>query len=202
MSEMRNIPESREHYPYVTRSLLRLFESGVLSNVSGLDVEPDYGYVARINYIDGSHRVTYGNDLGLNVGAACDLAKDKGHTKFILRQIGVNCPKGTEFILPWWAEKITPTQIARGNKTVRTSESAHEYIQTELGYPVYTKPVDGSKGGDIYKVHSKDELEETMALYDDKKVRVAIVEEPIIMPDYRIVSLDGELISAYERKFL
>ena len=35
-------------------------------------------------------------------------------------------------------------------------------IQEELGYPVYTKPVDSSKGGDIYKVPSANELGEIM----------------------------------------
>ena len=197
--QMNGLPENREHYPYVTRSLLRLHEEGGLRNVASIDVEPDYGYIARLNYQDGSHRITYGNDLGLNIGAACDLAKDKGHTKFMLKQIDINHPKGSTFLLPWWTEKIMPTQVARGNTSIRTSDQAFGYVETELGYPVYTKPVDGSKGGDIYKVHSPEELEETIALYDEKKIRVAIVEEPILMPDYRIVSLDGELISAYER---
>ncbi|HSH56030.1 MAG TPA: hypothetical protein VK983_04355 [Candidatus Limnocylindrales bacterium] len=200
MSEfLPNFPEPKDHYPYVTRSLLRLYESGALQDVADIDVEPDYGYVSRITYHDGNHRITYGNDLGLNTGASSDLAKDKGHTKFMLETIGVEHPKGEEFLLPWWADKIRPSQAARGNQALRTSDMADAYIQDELGYPVYTKPVDGSKGGDIYKVHSANELGEVMDLYDEKKVRVAIVEEPIDMPDYRVVTLDGELISAYRR---
>ncbi len=196
---LSNIPEPRDHYPYVTRSLLRLYETGALEQIVDIDVEPDYGYVSRITYQDGSHRITYGNDLGLNTGASSDLAKDKGHTKFMLKTIGVECPKGEEFLLPWWADKIRPSQIARGNESLRTADLADAYVQEELGYPVYTKPVDGSKGGDIYKVHSAVELNEIMGLYDEKKVRVAIVEEPLDMPDYRVVTLDGELISAYRR---
>lgn len=200
MSEsLSNMPVSREHYPYVTRSLLRLYENGALHDVTHIDVEPDYGYVARITYQDGSHRVTYGNDLGLNTGASADLAKDKGHTKFMLRTLGIKHPKGEEFLLPWWAEKIRPSQEARGNDAINTVDMAEAYISDNLGYPVYVKPVDGSKGGDIYKVHSSSELMEIFARYDEKKVRVAIVEEPVDMPDYRVVTLDGELISAYKR---
>lgn len=200
MSEsLSNVPESRDHYPYVTRSLLRLYEAGALENVAGIDVEPYYGYVSRISYDNGTHRITYGNDLGLNTAASSDLAKDKGHSKFMLRTIGVNCPKGDEFLLPWWTERIKPSQAARGNVELRTSDMADNYIQAELGYPVYTKPVDGSKGGDVFKVHSPEELEDVMGIFDEKKVRVAIVEEPINMPDYRVVTLDGELISAYRR---
>jgi D-alanine-D-alanine ligase-like ATP-grasp enzyme len=117
----------------------------------------------------------------------------------MLKTIGVECPKGEEFLLPWWADKIRPSQLARGNQSLKTSDMADVYVQEELGYPVYTKPVNGSKGGDIYKVHSANELDEIMDLYDEKKVRVAIVEEPLDMPDYRVVMLDGELISAYKR---
>src|SRR5690606_34567113 len=102
-----------------------------------------YGYVTRLSYTDGSHRITYGNDLGLNNAAACDLAKDKGHTKFMLRTMGVDCPAGDEFILPWWEEKIGETQRARGNANIKTVDMIPEYIDQELDYPVYLKPVDG-----------------------------------------------------------
>lgn len=191
--------ESREHYPYVTRSLLRLYGEGVLTNVVDVVVEPEYGYVTRITYTDGNHRITYGNDLGLNTGAAGDLAKDKGHTKFMLKAIGVNCPEGEEFLLPWWADKIRATQQQRGNNAIKTADMAEAYVEEKLGYPVYVKPVHGSKGSDIYKVSDANELNNTLDVYDEKKISVAIVEEQLLMPDYRVVMLDGELISAYRR---
>lgn len=199
MSEKRPIPDERAHYPYVTRSILRLMGKGALTNVTSVDVEPDYGYVTRISYTDGSHRITYGNDLGLNNAAACDLAKDKGHTKFMLRTMGVKCPDGDEFILPWWDEKIGSTQRERGNDGVKTADQAAAYVIDGMGYPVYVKPVDGSKGGDIFKTYSQAELEAVLELYNAKHIRVAMIEEPIQMPDYRVVSFDGELISAYRR---
>lgn len=192
-------PELKEHYPYVTRSLIRLFNQRLLPNVVSIDVEPKYGYVSRLSYTNGDHRITYGNDLGLNTGAAEDLARDKGHTKFMLRAIGVNCPDGEEFLLPWWAESIHDIQASRGNDDMVTTGVAEEYILEHGGYPVYVKPVSGSKGADIYKVHDAPELQDAFASYEQKRVRVAMVEEPIYMPDYRIVTLDGELISAYQR---
>lgn len=191
--------ESPEYYPYVTRSLLRLYGQGVLTNVTNLDIEPRYGYVTRITYTDGSHRITYGNDLGLNNGAASDLSRDKGHTKFMLRTIGINCPGGDEFLLPWWADEIGSNQRQHGNNDIRTTDQVEAYIDEELGYPVYVKPIDGSKGADIYKVSNPEELRTVLELYDEKRVRVAIVEEPLDMPDYRVVTLDDELISAYRR---
>jgi D-alanine-D-alanine ligase-like ATP-grasp enzyme len=198
MSE-KFIPEVKEHYPYVTRSLIRLFGKQALTNVTSIDVEPKYGYVSRLSYTDGSHRVTYGNDLGLNTGSAENLANDKGHTKFMLRSIGVECPEGEEFLLPWWAETISKTRSGQSNKSYLTTSSADEYITEHMDYPVYLKPVNGSKGADIYKLHDKAELSDALDTYNEKRVRVAMIEEPITMPDYRIVTLDGELISAYQR---
>lgn len=197
--EPNRLVESREHYPYVTRSLVRLFNEGKLTNVRDVVVEPRYGYVSQIQYSDDSFRITYGNDLGLNTGSSEDLAKDKGYTKFMLRTMGVDCPEGDEFLLPWWAEEIKKSPRQQSNADIHSSDAAHEYIETTLHYPVYVKPVAGSKGGDVYRVESEEELAEILALYDEKKVRVAVIEKAIDLPDYRIVVLDGELISAYQR---
>jgi D-alanine-D-alanine ligase-like ATP-grasp enzyme len=189
----------RAHYPYVTRSILRLMEKGFLTNVVSINIEPTYGFAVRLTYSNGMHRVTYGNDLGLNNAAACDLAKDKGYTKFMLRAIGIECPDGDEFVLPWWEEVMGRIRRNKGNDGVRGVDQAPGYIEQNMGYPVYLKPVNGSKGGDIFTVQSQAELEMVMELYNEKRIRVVMAEAPINMPDYRIVSLDGELISAYRR---
>ncbi len=196
---MSNNVEVQPHYPYVTRSLLELYAEGALTNVADVLVEPEYGYAARISYTNGNHRITYGNDIGLNTSSASELANDKGHTKFVLRAIGVNCPRGSEFLLPWWAERISGAGRMHDFAGQRTTESAVDFIEQELGYPVYVKPVVESNGIDVHKVHTPEELDEVFASYAEKRVRVAMVEEPVDMPDYRIVILDGEPISAYRR---
>ncbi|MCL4393136.1 hypothetical protein M1145_03265 [Patescibacteria group bacterium] len=190
---------NKENYSYVTRSLIRLFNNGRLTNVSDITVESNYGYVTQIRYKDGSCRITYGNDLGINSGSSGDLTKDKGYTKFMLRNLKVNCPNGGEFLLPWWADTIRKSQEKHGNNNIKTIDQIAAYIQENLTYPIYVKPVNGSKGTDIYKVQNNEELDEIIAIYNEKRVRVVIIEENIAMPDYRIVILDGKLISAYKR---
>ncbi len=190
---------SKDHYSYVTRSIIRLFNQGTLTNVATVDVEPEYGYTTRLNYVDESVRITYGNDLGLNTGAAEDLAKDKGHTKFLLRNLGINCPEGETFLMPWWVERIGQSQLSRGNNNLRTADDADQYLRSTFGYPAYIKPVNGSKGGGIYKVRSEEELQAVFEEYNTNRISVALIEKPITMPDYRIVMLDGEMISAYRR---
>lgn len=191
--------ENSEHYPFMTRSLIDLYNKGTLTNVAGILVEPEYGYMSRIKYINDSYRITFGNDLGLNPGAAAELAKDKGFTKFVLRKMGVECPAGTEFLLPWWADTVLASPRLKSSVIPRTTDQAGEFIEDKLGYPVYVKPVDGSKGANVFKVDNPQELNDAMSVFEKNKVRVITVEEQIKMPDYRIVTLDGEPISVYQR---
>ena len=197
--EIKDIVNVNENYPYVTRILLSLFNEGRLSNIEDIKVEKNYGYITQIKYKDGNYRITYGSDVGINSGSSEELAKDKGYTKFILKDIGINVPKGEEFLLPWWVDTIRESQAKRGNNNIKTSDKAVDYVYKELGFPVYVKSVNGSKGLDVYKVQDENELNEIFSIYNEKKVKVAIIEEVIAMPDYRIVILDGELISAYKR---
>lgn len=197
MSETKIV--NKEHYAYVTRMIVDLYNDRRLTNVTNVVVEPDYGYVTQLTYIDGSTRITYGNDIGLNSGAACELAKDKGHSKFLLRSVGINCPEGREFLLPWRAARISPRQLQHNHTDMITTSEAFGYVDSELGYPVYVKSVDGSKGSGVFKVTSELELHDVFEEYERKKVAVAMVEKPVDMPDYRLVILDGELISAYQR---
>lgn len=192
-------PEPQPYYHVTVNHVLKLFHEGALGNVAKVEVEPDYGYAARLTYTDGSVRIIYGYDLGLNPAAAYYLAKDKGYTKMLLRAIGVNCPDGAEFLLPWWHQQIGVPQLKIGNPNVRSSDAAPDYVEHELGYPVYVKPVEGSQGQDIFFVRNREELMAVLASYETKRVRVAVIEQPVALPDYRIVCLDGRLISAYRR---
>lgn len=191
--------EPKPYYHATINHMLELFQAGQLSNVTEAEVEPEYGYAARLTYTDGSVRIMYGYNMGLNLAAAYHLAKDKGYTKMMLRTIGVNCPDGAEFLLPWWHKQIGVPQLALGNPNVWSTDVAPEYVEQELGYPVYVKPVDGSQGQDIFCVQNGDELKAVLRSYETKRVKVAVIERPIELPDYRIVCLDGQLISAYRR---
>lgn len=187
------------HYSYVTRTLIGLFEEEKLANVVSMDVEPEYGYATRIHYRDGSVRMTLGNDVGLNPSGASAIAKDKGHTKHFLTLSGISCPIGSTFLLPWWAEQLRPRLRTHNVVSVRLPEHVKPYIDESLAYPVYVKAVDGSQGGQVYRCDSDRAVAEAMEALDRDHVRVAIVEETINMPDFRLVVLDNEVISAYLR---
>jgi D-alanine-D-alanine ligase-like ATP-grasp enzyme len=185
-------------FPFVTRTLLDLYERGALPAVVDVTVEPEYGYATRITYASGNVRTTFGHDLGLNSGAACHLARDKAYAKFFLQRDGVACPDGAAFILPWWAERIRASLARRQFTELRVATDAVAYAE-ELGWPVYVKPVNGSKGAGIFRCETPDQMDAALDTYADKRVRVALVEAAVELPDYRLVILGDQLISAYLR---
>lgn len=196
--------ENNSNYPYITRSVIDLFNAGLLTSVESIYVDPDFGYFVQLNYFDGSRRVTYGNDLGLNTGSAEDIAKDKGHTKKILRHHGIQCPDGEEFVLPWWNEAMSRVRAsgATGADSSNIPQLAIDilhYITENHAYPVYVKPIAGSKGSAVYRVSRDSEIEEILKEYEESRVKLAVIEETIPYEDFRVVILDGQLISAYRR---
>lgn len=128
-----------------------------------------------------------GNDLGLNDSAACDVVKDKAYTKYFLNLAGISTPEGRAFLLPWWAAEL-------GAKT----DDPLAYA-AGLGFPLYVKPTEGSKGRHVWRVHSTRRLEEVLAHYERERVRVAVIERAIDLSDHRLTVLDGRLIAAYRR---
>jgi D-alanine-D-alanine ligase-like ATP-grasp enzyme len=187
------------HYHYVTRMLLDLFRSSALPDVVSVEVEPEWGYTTRIRYRDGRARLTYGNDVGLNPGSAEDVAKDKDYTKWLLARDGFTVPRGSSFLATWWADHLAAGSFAMPRERMRTTAQAAGYAQRELGFPVYVKPVRGSKGGGISRCAAAADLELAIAELEALRTKVVLVEEAVALPDYRLVVLHGELISAYRR---
>lgn len=192
--------ENKDHYAYQVQLLIDFYNEGKLPQVESISVEPKYGYVASIRYVNGKNRIIYGHDPGFNAGSSESLAKDKGYTKFALREMGINCPEGDEFLLPWWADTLRQSDRYRQNDTIQTTDDAHGYIERSLNYPVYVKPVSGSQGAGVRKVHGQEELDDLFEEYNTERVKVALVEKALSMPDYRLLMFDGKLMNAYERR--
>lgn len=174
---MRSDPP--RHYPYVMRMLLRLLAEGRLPEIDHVDVEPEFGFAARIVYTDGTSRTTFGNDLGLNTAAASAAVTDKHYAKHFLRAAGISVPDGQTFG-PGITRPTTPTVYARDT----------------LGLPVYVKPVKGMRGDGVWYCESVTDVEEACALLEG---HVFLVEAPIDLPDHRIVVLDGRILTAFRR---
>lgn len=192
--------QNHSYYTYQLRLLIDMYNAGLLPSVKELTIEPRYGYVATVTYHNGNSRVLYGHDPGINLGSSQKLAEDKGYTKFMLRQAGIACAKGEEFLLPWWAAALGHSSRQRDKAEIISSDNANAYIQSSIGYPVFVKPVHGLQGHCVTKVYTPSELAALLGQYNDERVKVAIIEEVIDLPDYRLLLVDGELVNAYERQ--
>jgi D-alanine-D-alanine ligase-like ATP-grasp enzyme len=79
----------------------------------------------------------------------------------------------------------------------RGIEDAYRHA-LKIGFPVIVKPNSGSQGVRVALVHTKREF--YRAVKDIFRWdRIALVQKPVTGKDYRIVVLDGRIISAYER---
>ncbi len=190
----------KQGFPFVTRMIALLFNEGFLPNVLSVEIEPEYGYVTRLTYLDGSVRMTRANDVGLNSGAAGDVVKDKAYTKYFLARGNISTIPGSAFLSNWWSDRLDTSPSARISPTIhRTFDDVLPYINADLQLPVYVKPVDGSKGQNVWCCRTEDEVTNALGLFERERVKVALVEAAIAYPDFRLVVLDDELISAYQR---
>ena len=151
-------------------------------------VEPEWGIAAQIIYKNGVVRSLRMYSLDLNHIASSDIARDKDYAKFFMEKRGYPVSEGKTIFKDSWGQAI------RSNRKI---PYAIKYAK-KLGYPLIVKPNSKSQGVGVSLVYNKKEL--IIALREVfKGDRVAIVERYLPGRDYRIVVLDGEIISAYER---
>lgn len=151
-------------------------------------IEPEWGVVGQITFKSGKRSYFRYNTLDLNPVGASDIAKDKDYASFFLKKLGFPSVAGKTFFRDDWAAII-------GSK--RDMRAAYTYA-AKLGFPVIVKPNSGSQGSGVALVHNKRELFQALRTVF-KNDRVALVQRRVSGRDYRIVVLDDQVISAYER---
>jgi D-alanine-D-alanine ligase-like ATP-grasp enzyme len=154
-------------------------------------VEPTWKYAAQLTYKNGTRRYLRYLTLDLNHVGASDIAKDKDFAKFFMKKMGYPVAKGKVFFKPVFARAIGSTD---------SYESAERFAK-KLGFPLIVKPNSLSQGSCIALVRKSSALKSALKQVFEQD-RAAIVEEYRPGKDYRIVVLDNEIISAYERKAL
>lgn len=153
-----------------------------------ITIEPRYGYVGQIALSDGRKRYFRSTNFDLNPLGASEVARDKSYAAYFMQLMGYPVVEGRQFLLDWWGERISVGEDAG---------AAIPYADT-LGYPVIVKPNSKSQGSGVVKAYSDGELMIAIQSYQEKE-RVFLVQRFIPWRDYRIVVLDNEIISAYER---
>jgi D-alanine-D-alanine ligase-like ATP-grasp enzyme len=151
-------------------------------------LEPEWKIAGQIIYKSGKKRYFRFTSIDMNTLGASEIAKDKDYAAFFIKKLGYPTIKGKTFFSDYWAESI-------GSKL--DIDAAYRYA-LKLRFPVIVKPNSASQGRGVALVHSKPEFYRAM-----KHIfaidRIALVQVPVSGKDYRIVVLDDDVISAYER---
>lgn len=153
-------------------------------------VEPAWGIAGQITFRSGKRSYFRYNTVDLNPMGAAEIAGDKDYANFFMQQMGYPVVPGSRtFFSREWAEAV--------GAPARSIDAAYRYAR-RLGFPVVVKPNSGSQGKNVAVVRTKAEFYRAMrAVF--KGDRVALVQELVPGKDYRLVVLDGTVISAYER---
>lgn len=152
-----------------------------------VNVEP-WGFAGQIVFPDGVKRYFRTTNYDLNTLGASELAKDKDYANYFMAKAGYPVVPGKAFYNRAWARAI-------GSK--QTPEAALRYAK-KLGFPVIVKPNSLSFGVGVEKVLNSTEFVKAVRRIS-KLDRVFLVQRVVRGRDYRIVVLDGKVISSYER---
>lgn len=151
-------------------------------------LEPESGIAGRITLRNGKTTFFRNTSFDLNPLGSTEIVKDKSYAAFFLANLGYPVAEGLTFFNREFCKRAPYS---------RTIDDGFAYAQ-QLGFPVIAKPNSGSKGTLVTKVHTKKEYYQA--------ARAILRAEPVLLVqkyyrrnDFRIVVLDDQVISAYQR---
>lgn len=159
-------------------------------------VEPEYGYVGYITLPSGAKSCFTGSSLAINSESAVKIASDKDYTARFLKRAALNVPEGILLFAPSYRRDIIakhPELASRFPDWAQISAFADD-----VGYPLFLKPNHGASGQDVYRIKSPEELQSTLRRLFRKHTKL-LLQPAIAGRDLRILILDGQIVSAYER---
>ncbi|MDB4940338.1 MAG: hypothetical protein JWO40_763 [Candidatus Doudnabacteria bacterium] len=153
-------------------------------------MEPEWEIVGQITFKSGQHSYFRYNTLDLNPMGGSEIARDKDYSNFFMKEMGYPIVPGSKtFFSEQWGRAIGAPR--------RNMDAAYRHAR-KIGFPVIVKPNSGSQGAGVSLVHNKREFYKAIrAVF--KRDRIALVQQPVLGVDYRLVVLDKKVISAYER---
>lgn len=155
-----------------------------------VNIEPTGGFAGQVVSPDGTKHYFRGTSFDINPHAASKIAKDKDYAAFFMRSMGYPVPEGRSFY---------SDALCKAIRSSRNILAACEYAEN-LGFPVFVKPNSKSQGVGVAKVYEQEGLMHVLSEIFSTDERVALVQKPVKGEDYRIVVLDNEVISAYQRR--
>jgi D-alanine-D-alanine ligase-like ATP-grasp enzyme len=156
----------------------------------------DFGYAGFIEFENGHRTFFKGTSFDINGLGSSKIAADKDYAAKFLRRLGYPVPEGILVFAPRYRAKFE-----RSNRDFYDHldglEKALEFAD-ESGFPLFVKPNEESEGRGVSRVYDRRQLVDELQLLFHSSDRV-LVQRPLAGGDFRVVVLDGEVISAYQR---
>ena len=170
--------------PLVSRVLAKVAKrAGVKINL-----EPEWGVVGQIILPGGQKRYFRNAAVDLNLLGAAKVASDKGYASYFMQRMGYAVVPGKAFY---------SDALCKALKSKQNSLAAWRYAK-KIGLPVIVKPNSRAQGVGVSKIYTRKEFERAVKFIFTKD-NVMLVQQALTGQDYRVVVLDKEVISAYER---
>lgn len=154
-----------------------------------INMEPQWNIAGQIIFRNNKKCYFKYSSLDLNPLGSSEIAKDKDYSSYFMKSMGYPSIPGKTFLSDQWGKVIGCTD--------RGIDAGIDYA-VQIGFPVIVKPNSGSQGLGVFKVSDRKSLINAMR-FIFKWDRVALIQKPVIGNDYRIVVLDENIISAYQR---
>lgn len=151
-------------------------------------VEPTRGMYAAILFRNGKKFYLKDINFNLNPATSASLAKNKAATSWFLQQFGYRVP---EFTMIFSDEKC------RRMNFPDTAQAGLGYANS-IGFPVILKPNAMSQGSLVFQVFNANEYF-NFAAQIFQRTQTAQVQKFYPGNDYRIVVLNRQILSAYQR---
>lgn len=167
----------------------RFFIAAVVSWAErrGAHCERHFGDWLVMVTLNGTTRFLEWYDIGLNSSANYLIAKDKCGTTWILERHGV--PAVEHFLV------LRPD--SQGWTTAQAA--AQEAFVARVGFPIVLKPNTGTNGNDVYKVDTREALNETLTTLFATERAVALSPFIRVVKEYRATVLNGEVLLMYAK---
>lgn len=125
-----------------------------------------------------------------NKAGAVELVKDKSHTINLLRHFGFNTPEGDYF--------FTSENYRKFRGDGKEVCDALSYAQT-IGFPVFVKPNDGSRGAFVELIFTREQLEAYIERVKHTCLCIRI-EKPLRGHESRLFVVKGQIWFGYQRR--
>lgn len=176
--------------------LRQLLEGAALRVGANVTFADNFGYAGYISFQSGRRAYFKGTAFSLNKLGACQIAADKDYAAKLLKSHGYCVPESVLIFSPAYRQEAARRRpdIPSG---MQGAEAAIECANA-WGFPLFVKPNDGSGGRGVSRAASLaqmlDDIHELFATEDS-----VLVQRPVEGNDYRVVVLDGKVLSAYQR---